>query len=117
MALKPGDPVAIRLVGILKTLDATAVVVTSFGGTDVTFPASIRGDKGFAWEPVTAQEPAYGVGSVYVDAAGALYLRHESQFPGERWQVIRHPNLPVGQMVAEEIPVRPLAHLTPEVAP
>lgn len=114
MPLAVGDYVRIRLAGQVTALDATTLTVTSFDGTAVPFPAAIRDDRGFAWEQVSAPEPAYQVGCLYEDAGGDVFERTDAQQPGDQWRVAKSETLPPGQYVHHDTPTRPLKRLIPE---
>lgn len=114
MALRVGDTVIVRLSGTVSSIDATKIVVTSQGGTNVAFPVAIKDDPGFAYEVMPQATTSYVAGEPYRDADGGLFLRLSSDQVWSRWQVLVHKTLPVGQIVAEDVPVRPLAHLVDE---
>lgn len=114
MALQVGDTIAARLVATVSAINAAGITVQSFGGTTVMFPRQIADDKGFTWRKVASPEPAYEVGSLYVDGTGDVFLRTGEQQPGDAWQVVRSASLPLGQYVHDDTPSRPLKRLVPE---
>lgn len=113
MPIGLGDVLRVQLVATVTAADATTITVTSFGGNAIVFPKAINNDSGFTYETVPTSEPAYVVGELYRDAQGSVFQRMATDQPGDRWRVLIHPARPPGQFVGEQLPARPLAHLTP----
>ncbi len=113
MALQVGDVVKARLVATVTAIDQTSITVRTFGDTEVIFPKSIANDPGFTYEEIPLPEPAYVAGSIYMELGGNAYLRRATDQAGDRWQVLIHSDLQVGEYVHEDVPQRPLTLMVP----
>ena len=110
--MQVGRVVRAQVVGTVSAIGPKTVTVISVGGNSVTLPKDT--DMGVAYEDLPEPEPAYTAGELYRDAEDGVFQRQATEFPGDRWRVLIHPHFPVGQLVAEETPVRPLRHLVPQ---
>lgn len=111
-----GDIVRVHLVGRVTRVDpTTGIDVQTMAGAAVHLASTVGDDDGFGWKSEPEPEPVYVAGDLVADADGAVFLRSEdTEYPGDRWTVVRVDGESPGQRVGEGRPARPLKRLVPE---